>query len=322
MRLFGALLIALSFTLSSGPIPAGAAAVDVNGLRLPAGSFSPATPSGPTVVVNHDADHGYFSWLHSASYTHFHRVTGMGEDAQWKPAGGTSHVVEFLYLGSIFAGTADAANAYADASTYPVNQYAAARQPCPRGLPRQCTRLKIAITSAPTSTQWHDTFTVGPCLVETMADRPTTLRAATGVKTQTLATLASIDRAALLAAQKACLPASGPFGFTLTHLSIANVQGRAQSTFKAGQPFVISAEWSVRNLKGTATANVTLTYQIPSGSSWTTKATGKDQVVTVKGINPFKKQVGLNTPGRYRIVMSVTIRSLSRQGTAFVTITR
>jgi len=95
-RLIIAIVMAMLCMLTSLPVLAAPASVDVNGLRLPATAFSPATASGPSVVLNNDADHGYFNWLHSASYTHFHRVSGVGEDARWQATTGSGHVVEFL----------------------------------------------------------------------------------------------------------------------------------------------------------------------------------------------------------------------------------
>jgi hypothetical protein len=163
---------------------------------------------------------------------------------------------------------------------------------------------------------------VGACLIETMADLPTSLKGETGVKAQTLATLATVDRAAFSAAQKTCGSAAGPFGFALSRVSIQDTQGHARSSFRVQQPFVLSIQWTVQHLKGTARATVVIHYQVPSGARWRTVATGREQVVTVNRSNLLKKQVALSVANRYRIVVTVTIRSLARQGITTVTITR
>jgi hypothetical protein len=274
------------------------------------------------VVVNSDADHGYFYWLHSAPYEHFHRITGIGEDAQWHDITGSKDVVEVLYLGSIFRSAADATNAYADAGTFPVSQYGAKVQRCPTGLPQRCTRLLIANSTPPVSSQWHDAFPVGACLIETMADLPTSLRAVAGVKAQTLATLAAVDRAAWGAAKKTCGSASGPFGFTLSRVAILDTHGHARSSFRVQQPFVLSIQWTVHHLSGRARATVVIHYQVPGGAAWKTVATGREQVVAVNRNNFLQKQVALNAANRYRIVVTITIRSLARQAVTTVTITQ
>jgi len=165
----------LGCLLVSGSAHAERAGQDASGLEISNSAFSPATTSGSSVVLNRDADHGYFYWLHSVSYTNLHRVTGVGEDAQWHPDPTSSGIVEFLYLGSIFQSSSNAANAYSDSITYSVSQYGAVLQACPSGFPHRCKRLKLAIKSTPTtmaSTQWHDVFALGACLVEVSADRP------------------------------------------------------------------------------------------------------------------------------------------------------
>jgi hypothetical protein len=308
----------------AGSVYAERSGQDASGLEIPNSAFSPATTSGPTVVPNSVANRGYFNWLHTVSYTSLHRITGVGEDAQWHPVPASRDIVEFLYLGSIFRSSSDAATAYADSITYAVSQYGAALQACPRGLPLRCKRLQLAVSGPPASTQWHDVFALGPCLVEVSADRPNAFAATPNVTNQTLKTLDAVDRAARHAAQKTCRPSqqSGKFGFTLTRVAILDRQGHARGSFKVLEPFVISISWKVQHLKGTATATITFLYQVPNGSRWKTAASGRERIVTTNGVNPYQKETQFTTAGKFRIAVTVTIKSLSKFGTATVIITR
>jgi hypothetical protein len=321
------LLSLLGWLLFAGSVHAERSGQDASGLEISNSAFSPATTSGPSVVLNRDADRGYFYWLHAVSYTRLHRVTGVGEDAQWRPDPASSGIVEFLYLGSIFQSSSDAVNAYTDSITYAVSQYSAAPHTCPSGFPHQCKRLQLAIKSTPTtmaSTQWHDVFALGACLVEVSADRPNAFRATPHVTDRTLKILDAVDRAALHAAQKTCQPSqkSGRFGFSLTRVAILDGQGHVRSSFKVNQPFVISISWKVQHLKGTATATITFLYQAANGPRSKTAASGRERIVTTNGLNPYQKETQFTTAGRYRVAVIVTIKSLSKRGAAMVTIMR
>jgi len=194
-----------------GVVPHRPALLNPAGLRIAPSNFSPATVSFDAVEDNAAADtasQDQFSQFHSTTYANLGRISGYLQVADWTPAGGT---VRFWYLGSFFADAAMARAAYNDSLTQHQGRSAQVQS---------CTGSTPVLQAWPTCTYMLTqnnqlnlyfadyAWAVGSCLIETDAQFPQSLDAATGAQVQT--TLSAITSAAGSAASAACTSQGGP----------------------------------------------------------------------------------------------------------------
>jgi hypothetical protein len=118
------------------------------------------------------------------------------------------------------------------------------------------------------------------------------------------------------------VPRSKPVSFTIDRLQTLNASHRKQSSFKVGIPFTLELDWTVRHLKGTSKATLKFSYQLSNAGRWKTVQTIREQIITVNGPNLYTKESQLNAPGRFRIVIALTISSHTKRAAVQVQIRR
>ncbi len=117
---------------------------------------------------------------------------------------------------------------------------------------------------------------------------------------------------------------AGPFTFSINRVFAQNAKGRPQSAFKVGQRVFVVADFTVRNLRSSLGASISVTFQARVGGGW--KAVQPPNTYDLpairNGLNRYRQSFAIQSAAYspLRILVGVTIASSYHQGMTTITV--